>query len=165
MPEWPELTALQDRFPEMLHVTALDVCSIKSAQGRRLGGIFKRADHLDLLINNAGVIAPSMYGSIGEPQDYGEMHRLYDVNSLGPLAPRGRRILAAHGLHQGLKRMCFVSSEAGSIGRFYRTAGRGSAIDMSKTALNMAVSYLVQRSAPGRFHLPAHTTPGGCARI
>jgi NAD(P)-dependent dehydrogenase (short-subunit alcohol dehydrogenase family) len=63
------------------------------------------------------------------------MHRLFDVNSLGPL----RVVEAFLPLLDGgpMKRLCFVSSEAGSIGASKRDAWF--AYCMSKAALNMAI--------------------------
>ena len=143
MPGWPELDALAGRFPETLHIVPLDVCSIDSARAAaRI--VSEKADHLDLLINNAGVISPAMSHTIREPQDYAEMHRLYDVNSLGPLRV-GEAFLPL--MDQGaLKRLCFVSSEAGCISRSHRQSWFGYC--MSKTALNMAVSILFNHLRP-----------------
>jgi NAD(P)-dependent dehydrogenase (short-subunit alcohol dehydrogenase family) len=90
-------------------------------------------DHLDVLINNAGVISETIHATIGERQHYDEMLRMYDVNALGvlrvvetflPLVERGVS-----------KRLCFISSEAGSIGASERTSWYGYC--MSKAALNM----------------------------
>jgi NAD(P)-dependent dehydrogenase (short-subunit alcohol dehydrogenase family) len=66
------------------------------------------------------------------------MHRLYDVNALGPL----RVVEAFLSLTDrgNLKPLCFVSSEAGSIARAERTAWFGYC--MSKAALNMGVKIL-----------------------
>ena len=63
---------------------------------------------------------------------------MIDVNALGPL-----RVVEAFLplMDQGLlKRLCFVSSEAGSITRSYRDAWFGYC--MSKAALNMGISIL-----------------------
>jgi NAD(P)-dependent dehydrogenase (short-subunit alcohol dehydrogenase family) len=93
---------------------------------------------LDVLINNAGVNSPTSPRPIREAQDYAEMQRLHDVNSLGPL----RMVEAFLPLLDAgsLKRLCFVSSEAGSIGRAKRTSWFG--YTMSKAALNMATRIL-----------------------
>ncbi len=91
-----------------------------------------------MLINNAGVNSPATARSIREPQDYAEMQRLYDVNALGPL-----RVVEAFLplLDRGAgRRLCFVSSEAGSIGACQRTSWHGYC--MSKAALNMSVKIL-----------------------
>jgi NAD(P)-dependent dehydrogenase (short-subunit alcohol dehydrogenase family) len=81
---------------------------------------------------------------ISEPQNYAEMHRLFDVNSLGPL----RVVEAFLPLTKGstLKRLCFVSSEAGSISRAERTAWYSYC--MSKAALNMGIKILFNHLRP-----------------
>jgi len=72
------------------------------------------------------------------------MHRLYGVNALGalrvveaflPLTDRGT-----------MKRLCFVSSEAGSIERCRRTSWFGYCL--SKAALNMAIKILFNHLRP-----------------
>jgi NAD(P)-dependent dehydrogenase (short-subunit alcohol dehydrogenase family) len=142
MPDWPELRALSARYPGCLTPVALDVSCDESppAAARAVG---QATDRIDLLINNAGVLSPRA-GPIREPQDYGEMHRMYNVNALGPL-----RVVEAflRLVDRGsMKRLCFVSSEAGSINRCERTSWYGYC--MSKTALNMATSILFNRLRP-----------------
>ena len=138
-----ELAALARQYPSALHTIPLDVGSIESTRAAaQTAG--EQSDHLDLLINNAGVLSPTMYRSIREPQDYAEMHRLYDVNALGPL-----RVVEAFLplMDRGaMKRLCFVSSEAGSIARCSRTSWYSYC--MSKTALNMAVRILFNHLRP-----------------
>ena len=143
MPDWPELAALAQQYPATLRIIPLDVGSIESARAAAQA-VSGQADHLDLLVNNAGVLSLVMDRSIREPQDYAEMHRLYDVNALGPL----RVVEAFLPLmdHGALKRLCFVSSEAGSIGNCDRTAWYSYC--MSKTALNMAVRILFNHLRP-----------------
>ena len=69
---------------------------------------------------------------------------MYNVNALGPL-----RVVEAFlplTEQSDLKRLCFVSSEAGSINRCERTSWYG--YNMSKAALNMAVKLLFNRLRP-----------------
>jgi NAD(P)-dependent dehydrogenase (short-subunit alcohol dehydrogenase family) len=137
MPEWPDLDALQGRFPGTLHVVPLDVGSGASVQAAAQS-VDESTDHIDLLISNAGISAQGGRNPIREAQDYAAMLHVYDVNALGalrvveaflPLCDRG-----------AMKRLCFVSSEAGSIERSTRTAGYGYC--MSKAALNMATKIM-----------------------
>jgi NAD(P)-dependent dehydrogenase (short-subunit alcohol dehydrogenase family) len=75
------------------------------------------------------------------------MTREYQVNALGPL-----RIVESFLplLKKGAsRRLCFVSSEAGSITASYRTAWFGYC--MSKAALNMAVRNLFNALRPQGF--------------
>ena len=143
MPEWPELQALARRAPQCLSIVGLDVAST-SAVRAAARYVAAAADHVDLLINNAGVTSLTSARDIREPQDYPEMQRLYDVNALGPL-----RVVEAFMplLDLGtMKRLCFVSSEAGSITNCRRTSWYGYC--MSKAALNMAVRILFNDLRP-----------------
>ena len=137
MPEWPDLSALAAKYPQTLHLVSLDVGSVESTRAAAQV-VATKTDHVDVLINNAGVQSPTTRCPIREPQDYAEMHRLYDINTLGPLRVVESFLpLMDHG---SLKRLCFVSSEAGSIARSERTAWFGYC--MSKAALNMAAKIL-----------------------
>ena len=119
MPDWPKLAALAEQFPGVLHAVPLDVASAESvrAAAQTVAGMAGRAD---MLINNAGVISPTVERAVGEGLDYAEMHREFDVNALGPL----RLVEAFLPLvnQSTMKRLCFVSSEAGSITRCQRQA-------------------------------------------
>jgi len=143
MPDWPDLAALAERFPETLHAVPLDVTSVESTQAaaQAVAGI---ADRVDLLVNNAGVISPTVERAVGEGLDYAEMHREFDVNALGAL----RVVEAFLPLtdQSTMKRLCFVSSEAGSITRCERQAWYGYC--MSKAALNMAIKITFNRLRP-----------------
>jgi NAD(P)-dependent dehydrogenase (short-subunit alcohol dehydrogenase family) len=143
MPDWPELAALADQAPEAVQVIPLDVSSTESVAAAA-EAVAASIDHIDLLINNAGVTSPTGRRPIREPQDYAEMHRLYDVNALGPL----RVVEAFLPLtdRSAMKRLCFVSSEAGSIARSRRRSEFGYC--MSKSALNMAVKLLFNHLRP-----------------
>jgi NAD(P)-dependent dehydrogenase (short-subunit alcohol dehydrogenase family) len=143
MPEWMELANLSGNYSDDLHLVPLDVGSIESAK-RAAEIVGKQTQKLDLLINNAGVISPSMYANIREGQDYAEIQRLIDINALGPL-----RVVEAFlplTEQSDLKRLCFVSSEAGSITNCQRTAWFGYC--MSKTAVNMGVKILFNHLRP-----------------
>jgi NAD(P)-dependent dehydrogenase (short-subunit alcohol dehydrogenase family) len=148
MPDWPELGALAEQFPGALEIVPLDVGSTESVQAAARA-VAPTADRIDLLINNAGVNSPTSPRTIREPQDYAEMQRLYNTNALGalrvveaflPLTDRGV-----------LKRICFVSSEAGSIARAQRTSWFGYC--MSKAALNMAAQLLHNQLRPEGYSL------------
>jgi NAD(P)-dependent dehydrogenase (short-subunit alcohol dehydrogenase family)/type 1 glutamine amidotransferase len=146
MPEWPELDDLAEQYPYDLHIVPLDVSSIEAAQAAAQA-VAARVPHLDMLINNAGVSTRTNPVTIREGLDYAEMHRLFDVNSLGPL-----RVVEAFLplLDRGtFRRLCFVSSEAGSIGRSYRKAWFGYC--MSKAALNMGVKNLFNDLRPAGY--------------
>lgn len=146
LPDWPELPALQTEYPNALEIVPLDVRSMESIR-TAAALIEKQVGALDALVNNAGVQSETIYAGIRAPQNYDEMHRLYDVNALGPLRvteaflplmDAGRR-----------KRLCFISSEAGSIGAAQRTSWFGYC--MSKAALNMAVKILFNDLRPAGY--------------
>lgn len=142
-PSWPQLDELKGRFPDALHIIPFDVASMDSIQAAAQS-VAALTDRLDLLINNAGVGSPTSARLINEAQDYGEMQRMYNVNALGPL----RVVEAFLPLTDkgDLKRLCFVSSEAGSIGRTTRNSSYG--YTMSKAALNMATHILFNDLRP-----------------
>jgi NAD(P)-dependent dehydrogenase (short-subunit alcohol dehydrogenase family) len=143
MPDWPELAALAAQHPGCLAFVPLDVSDDESVCAAAQA-VRKVVDRVDLLINNAGVISPTKDRTIREPQDYSEMRRLYDVNTLGPL----RVVTAFLPLtdQSAMKRLCFVSSEAGSINRCGRKSWYGCC--MSKAALNMAIGILFSLLRP-----------------
>jgi len=141
--EWPALGQLASRYPDRLTAVTMDVTSIDSARAAARA-VAEATDHVDVLINNAGVSSRSSERNIREAQDYDDMHRMYDVNALGPLrAVEALMPLLDRG---AMKRLCFVSSEAGSINNAQRTSWFGYC--MSKTALNMAVKILFNHLRP-----------------
>ncbi|MHB1317153.1 MAG: SDR family NAD(P)-dependent oxidoreductase [Anaerolineae bacterium] len=142
-PEWSQLSELAATFPSTLAIVPLDVTSEGSVRAAA-ETIAASAGHADLLINNAGVMTPTGGRGIREEQDYEEMHRLFRVNAMGPL----RVVEALLPLldRSELKRLCFVSSEAGSINRAERKSWFGYC--SSKTALNMGVRLLFNRLRP-----------------
>ncbi len=143
MPDWPELKVLADTYPQTLACVPLDVADLATVQAAA-ETVRQAAGRVDLLINNAGVTTPTGTRPLPEAQDYAEMHRLYDVNALGPV----RMVEAFLPLMETspYKRLCFVSSEAGSIGRAQRTSWYGYC--MSKAALNMAVKIMFNHLRP-----------------
>ncbi|MBM7582028.1 NAD(P)-dependent dehydrogenase (short-subunit alcohol dehydrogenase family) [Caldicoprobacter guelmensis] len=143
MPSWPQLAGLSERYPEKLHVILLDVSFDESVKAAAMQ-VSSIVNHLDMLINNAGIISPYNELDIREQLNYEDMHRIYDVNALGPIRTVGAFLpLMDNGR---LKRLCFVSSEAGSIGACTRKAWYGYC--MSKAALNMAVKIIFNRLRP-----------------
>jgi NAD(P)-dependent dehydrogenase (short-subunit alcohol dehydrogenase family) len=142
MPDWPELSALVVQHPG-LTLVPLDVSSDESVRAAARA-VMAAVDQVDLLINNAGVNSPSGAQSIRKPQDYDEMHRLYGTNAVGPL--RVAQAFLPLTDPSPMKRLCFVSSEAGSINCSTRTAWYGYCT--SKAALNMAVRMLFNALRP-----------------
>ncbi len=124
MPGWKELEELRKVYQDKLVLVPLDVSEEESVAAAA-EAVRKETDCVDMLINCAGIVADN------EPEDF---KRMYRVNVLGPMC------MVEHFLplmQQGMKRLCFVSSEAGSISLAHRAGVFG--YGMSKTSLNMAV--------------------------
>ena len=84
MPDWPQLGQLEERYPDLLVRLPLDVSSDASVLAAA-AAVEERTRGIDLLINNAGVITDKSEDSIRVPQDYEDILRVYQVNSLGPV--------------------------------------------------------------------------------
>jgi NAD(P)-dependent dehydrogenase (short-subunit alcohol dehydrogenase family) len=147
-PSWPELSNLEVRWPGRIHIIPLNIGSMESVSAAAASSR-NYADGIDLLINNAGVHSSTSQRSIVEALDYSEMQRLYNINALGAL--RMVEAFLPQMEHSALKRLCFVSSEAGSIARSQRTAWYGYSV--SKAALNMAVRILFNHLRPQGYTL------------
>ncbi len=165
LPAWHESGALEERYPEQVHIVPLDVgsdapvvvaCADRSNFARRCIDVGSDASaaaavlaatstgRIEPLSNNAGVGSPTSNRAIREPRDYAEMHRRYAANALGGLRIVGALLPL---LDAGtMKRLCFVSSEAGGVARATRTAMYGYCL--SKAALNMATRILFNDSHP-----------------
>jgi NAD(P)-dependent dehydrogenase (short-subunit alcohol dehydrogenase family) len=143
MPDWPELGCLAADHLGRLTAVPLDVRSEQSARAAA-ATVAGSVDHVDLLVNNAGVISAASSRTLRDAQDYAEIHRLYEVNAVGPV----RVVEAFLSLTDrgDMRRLCFVSSEAGSIGRARRDSWYGYC--MSKAALNMAVKIMFSHLRP-----------------
>ncbi len=146
MPEWPALDDLKPAFPDQLSLIPLDVSSEESVRAAA-EQVRAATPRVDLLINDAGINPRTFELSIRDGQNYADIYRVYDVNTVGPL-----RVMEAFLPlmdDSAIKRLCFVSSEAGSIARSHRKAWYGYC--MSKSALNMAVSILFNDLHPEGF--------------
>ena len=105
------------------------------------------SDHptIDLVVNNAAILGNrGLEHRIADGLDYESIAATIDVNALGAL-----RVVEAllPGIERSpMRRLCFVSSEAGSIARSHRPSWFG--YSMSKSALNMAVSILFNDLRP-----------------
>lgn len=134
---WPELDELAAQYGATLHILDLNVSSEASVnEAARVAT--RLVAHVDLLISNAAINRSAHIDSIREDQNFEDMLSEFSVNAVGSL-----RLIKAFLplLDQGnLKRLCFVSSEAGSIVESKRTGWFGYC--MSKAALNMAVMNL-----------------------
>lgn len=137
MPDWPELDELKKQFPDTLHIIPLNVGSDESVK-EAFHIISSKTDCLDVLVNCAGIF----------PQVDDREHFLntVQVNAFGAL-----RTIEAFlpFMQKGDKRICTISSEAGSIALAARNDRF--AYTSSKAALNIAIQMLFQKLRPEGF--------------
>ena len=135
--DWHELKELAPKFPQTLHILDLDVTSQESADAAAQAAT-SLISHLDILICNAGINRSAHINSIREDQNYQDMLDELNINAIGCLrVVKAFLPLMDQGNH---KRLCFVSSEAGSVAASKRTGWFGYC--MSKAGLNIAVKNL-----------------------
>lgn len=129
MPQWPWLEALRQHYPDALTILPLDVSSTPSVQAAAA-----QVPSLDMLVLSAGV-------SGGEDED--GVRTAFSVNTLGAI-----RMVEAFlpKMEEGLKRLCFISSEAGVISIAHRGVSYGYTV--SKAMLNMAVQQMFLKLRP-----------------
>ncbi len=141
--DWPELDALAAKFGESLHLVPLNVSSDVSVMEAARQAT-ESLTHIDLLISNAAINSSHRVVDISETLNFNAMMEEINVNAIGAL--RVTKAFLPLLTKSELKRMCFVSSEAGSIGASSRTGWFGYC--MSKAALNMAVKNLWNDLSP-----------------
>jgi NAD(P)-dependent dehydrogenase (short-subunit alcohol dehydrogenase family) len=133
------LQSLAEDYPPQLKIIPLD-CSSDSSVTAALGMV---EGTLDMMVHNAADFGGSLGDITGEFNFIG-LERPFNVNALGAvrLTERAAPLME----NSGMKRMCYVSSEAGVISVSHRKAVSG--YGMSKTALNMAVRTMFNRLRP-----------------
>lgn len=131
------LDKLKEIYSDMLEIINLDVSSTESVKNAYLH-FNRKFSHIDILINNAGVLG-DITKTIYDEIDYDDIMRTFQVNALGPL--RMVNTFLPLILNGKRKLIVNISSEAGSIGNCYRKNWFG--YTMSKCALNME-SRLIQ---------------------
>jgi NAD(P)-dependent dehydrogenase (short-subunit alcohol dehydrogenase family) len=143
LPDWHELTALTARYPDRITVVPLDIASDASVLAAKVA-VQVQTQTVDMVVNNAAISSQMKDSGIRDPQDDEDLMRLFNVNTLGAL--RVTQAFLPLMRESTLKRLCFVSSEAGSIARSQRTNWYGYC--MSKAALNRGVLHLFQILRP-----------------
>lgn len=133
MKNWAELDTLKEEYGERLSLINLDVgneASVKQA----VNTVKEQTDCLDMLINCAGIFQNGSNATT---------FRCLNVNAMGPL----RMVESFLPLMEnGEKKLCFFSSEAGSITLAHRKGELSYCV--SKTCLNMAVRLMFEKLQP-----------------
>ncbi len=141
MEEWKELDILKHEYGDKLFLVRLDIGDMNIVRAAAEEAE-EYTDSIDILINCAGI--DGEIRDIRDGYDYHTMLRTIDVNALGairmteaflPLLDKGTD-----------KKICCVSSEAGSIGNCWRIDETGYC--MSKAALNVGMAVLYNRLRP-----------------
>lgn len=145
--EIEELKNLEKEYKNKLYIIPLDVSDTDGViKAKEM--ILKYTDKLDMIISNAGIYEkPAALDDMHTDYDY--MMNIYNVNAMG-----GVRITETFIDLLGnseLKRICFVSSEAGSITQARRT--NCFSYCMSKAALNMYGKLLHNRLHPSGYSI------------
>jgi len=138
-PDWQELSKLQTEFPINLHIIPIDI-SRDDSVAKAAMMVKNITAEIDVIIGNAGIIGwdYDVYEDITDTQ---MMSDVYNVNALGNVR------VVEHFLpllnHGTTRKICFVSSEAGSI----ENSGRDNFFwySMSKAALNSYAKTLFNR--------------------
>jgi NAD(P)-dependent dehydrogenase (short-subunit alcohol dehydrogenase family) len=147
-----QLNQLRERFGKHLLIVQQDVSDLKSV----IESAQKAAqwtDHLDVLINNAGIYLRPQNERVLSDLDLsdGSVQKMMEVNALGPMRVTQQFLpLLRHGTR---KRIVNISSEAASLTNNWRTDGHGYC--MSKTALNMHCAILQRWLQPEGFKVLA----------
>lgn len=125
----------------LVDVDVGDLCSVRKAAEAALS----RRPVIDMLINNAATLGnDGLERRISDGLPYDTIAETISVNALGPF-----RVVESllPGIERSqMRRLCFVSSEAGCIARSHRSSWYG--YSMSKCALNMGVSILFNDLRP-----------------
>lgn len=125
MAQWKELEELQKEYPDTLEIIPLDV-SDEASISRAAELTAEKSDYVDMVVQVAGITSFE--------SDHDKMMRILRTNAVGPVS------MTEHFLplmKKGKKRLCYVSSEAGSVSVAHRDGDAGYCL--SKTALNMAI--------------------------
>lgn len=126
-----QIDALQSSYPDQMAIVCADIGSDESVF-KASNDIKNLTDHIDLLINCAGILG-DMSKNLGDDLDFDEIMRVINVNAIGTL--RVTNALSSLVLNSTEKTIVNISSEAGSIADCWRTGWFGYC--MSKAANNM----------------------------
>lgn len=106
-----QIDALQSSYPNQMAIFCADIGSDESVF-KASNDIKNMTDHIDLLINCAGILG-DMNKNLGDDLDFDEIMRVINVNAIGTL--RVTNALSLLVLNSTEKTIINISSEAGSI--------------------------------------------------
>lgn len=151
MPEWKALEGLREKYPDQVTCITLDVGNTESVKDavRRTADICGK---VDILVNCAGIIRDDTRAGFRSTLNTNTVGTLRVTELFLPLMENGK------------KRLCFFSSEAGSMSMLHRTGDGDSSYCTSKAALNMCVRLLFNELQP-KDTPSASTTPDGSVPI
>jgi NAD(P)-dependent dehydrogenase (short-subunit alcohol dehydrogenase family) len=158
--DWDLLDKLQKDYPDTLKIVPMDVSDSSSMRAAAKEAALL-TDHVDIIVCNAALMSPP--GEKMSEGYYEHIVRTFNTNALGELRTAEFFLPL---MKAGMKRLCFISTEAGSIIRMWRDGGY--AYSISKTALNMGVRImfndLYRDGFTFRLYHPGHmmhTNPDG----
>ena len=137
----PLLDSLKAEYGEALEILPLDVTSMDAilSAAKTVG---EKAGHVDMLVHNAAGFG-GWHGDIKEEMDFSGFTTPFNINCLGAMRlVQGFLPL----MEKGMRRLCFISSEAGVVSVCARDHVSGYCL--SKTALNMAVRIMFNQLQP-----------------
>lgn len=129
LPKWPDLDNLQKQYPQQLTCIPLDIGNTESVK-QAAKQVAQLTDSIDILVNDAGISRPDTPEGVYEAINVNAVGAIRMTDFFLPL------------MEKGDKRLCYVSSEAGSITLYHRSGGL--AYCSSKTVLNMALRLMFQ---------------------
>lgn len=135
-PDNEAVKKLAKKYKERFTVFRMDVGDYQSVR-RGAAEMRELTDHLDLLINNAGINAGPNAATIPEIS-HEKMHAAFDVNVMGPLYCVQELLPLLE--QSDAAKVVMISSSAGSIGD--TAGGRMVPYCVSKSALNMLTTLL-----------------------
>lgn len=133
MKDWTELDALKAEYGDRISLVNLDVGS-QASVNEAAETVGKQLDRLDMLVNCAGIARNGSSKATIDCLNVNTMGSIRMVEAFLPL------------MEQGEKRLCFLSSEAGSITLAHRKGDLSYCV--SKTCLNMAVRLMFEKLQP-----------------
>lgn len=138
---WDDLEKLQEDYPGRVFSVYMDTTKIESVKAAALE-ISKNSSCVDMLVYNSAVFG-NRSDDIHSNVDFDSFLDTYNVNCLG--AMRMVEVFLPQ-MEGGMKRLSFVSSEAGANSVAART--RISSYCMSKAALSMAIRIMFNDLKP-----------------